>query len=115
MRDFHIDIVSTLKAIGLPVHYEMFLHSGLETPCISYMEISNIDEIRGNTHGYSRISYQVKVWSNDIAELQRYAVLIDDAMRTLGFKRTGSAELHDSNSAMMQKALTFEVIAYEEY
>lgn len=115
MKDYHKEIVTTLKAIGLPVHYEMFLHSGLETPCISYLEISNVDEMNGNTHGYSRISYQVKIWAKDISVIQTYAAQIDKAMRSLGFKRSSGVEMHDSNSAMIQKVMTFDVIAYEEY
>jgi hypothetical protein len=115
MIDYHKEIVNALNTVGLPVHYEMFLHSGLQTPCISYMEISNIDERNGDTHGYSRISYQVKLWAQDIAVLQSYIHKIDKAMRALGFRRSSSAELHDPNSAMLQKVLTYEVIAYEEY
>ena len=115
MIDYHKEVVIALQNIGLPVHYEMVLHSGLKTPCISYMEISNTDELNGNTHGYSRISYQVKIWANDIAVIQHYAASIDGVMRGLGFKRIGAVELYDTNSAMIQKAMTFEVIAYEEY
>lgn len=115
MIDLHTNIVAALKGLGLPVHYEMFLHSGLETPCISYLEISNIDELKGNTHGFSRVSYQVKVWGKDIGNIQNYAANVNGIMHELGFKRTSSAELHDTNSAMIQKVMTFEIIVYEEY
>ena len=115
MKDYHKEIVAALKTTGLPVHYELFLHSGLQTPCISYMEISNIDEMNGNTHGYSRISYQVKVWDNNIQVIQYHIQDVDRVMRGLGFKRTGSAELHDSNSTMIQKVNTYELLAYEKY
>lgn len=115
MIDLHRNVVATLKTIGLPVHYEMVLHSGLETPCISYLEVSNIDELNGNTHGYSRVSYQVKVWANNLAIIQEYAAKVDGAMRSIGFRRSSSAELYDNNSAMIQKVITYEVIAYEEY
>ena len=114
MIDFHKEIVTTLNTI-LPTHYEMVLHSGLETPCISYMELNNYDEENGNTMGYSRLMYQVKVWGNDIAELQYYALEIDKALRALGFKRTASGELYDMNSAMIQKVLTYEALALEDY
>ena len=40
MIDYHGDLVTALKTI-LPTYYEMTLHSGLATPCISYMEINN--------------------------------------------------------------------------
>ena len=80
MIDYHSTLVSALKQI-LPTHYEMTLHSGIETPCISYMELSNAAEEEGDTLGYSRLQYQIKLWGNEIATLQRYAQQIDAALR----------------------------------
>lgn len=116
MNDLHKNIVAALSTI-LPTHYEMVLHSGLDTPCISYMETNNycVTEPKGATVGYSNISYQVKVWGNDIADLQRYALEVDNALRTLGFKRVSSGELYDRNSTMIQKILTYECLAIENY
>ena len=114
MIDYHKDLVAALKNI-LPAHYEMNLHSGLATPCISYMEINNYDDATGDTLGYSRISYQVKVWGSDIGELQLYAKQIDSALRPLGFKRISSGELYDKNSTMIQKIMTYEALASETY
>lgn len=114
MIDYHTTVVSTLNTI-LPTHYEMVLHSGLETPCISYMELNNYVEANGNTMGYSRIVYQVKVWGVDIAMLQAYAQEVDSAMRALGFKRTATNELYDNNSAMIQKIMTYEALALENF
>lgn len=114
MVDYSKEIVNTLTNI-LPTYYEMVLHSGLKTPCISYMELNNAAEANGNTIGYSRLTYQVKVWGNDIAILQKYALDIDNAMRAIGFKRISSTELYDNQSAMIQKILTFEALALEEF
>lgn len=116
MIDYHKQVVSALNSI-LPTHYEMALTSKTKTPCISYMELSNIaiTEPIGATISYSRITYQVKVWATDIGVLQKYAVEIDKAMRSLGFKRISSGELYDNNSTMMQKILTFEALALEQY
>lgn len=114
MINYHKEIVAALNKI-LPTHYEMVLHSGLTTPCISYMELSNIDVNTGNTIGYSRIQYQVKVWGNDISILQEYAKEIDRSLRALGFKRVGGGELYDNQSAMIQKILTYEAIALENF
>lgn len=114
MIDYHKNLVNTLNTI-LPTHYELVLHSGIKTPCISYMETNNYTDIGGDTLGYSRITYQVKVWGNDIAVLQRYANEIDNALRPLGFKRIASNELFDTNSTMIQKILTFELYAKENY
>ena len=116
MIDYHTNLVTALNTI-LPTHYEMVLHSGLKTPCISYMEVNNYaaTEPIGATIGYSRITYQVKVWGNDIGELQKYSLQIDAVLRPLGFKRISSGELYDNNSTMIQKILTFEALALEEF
>lgn len=114
MVDFHAALVSALSTV-LPTHYEMMLHSGLKTPCISYMEINNAAETEaaGCSIGYSRLAYQVKVWGTDIAEVQRYAAKVDDVLRPIGFKRLSSNEMQDKNSAMIQKIMTYEGLARE--
>ena len=114
MINYHKELISALGTI-LPTHYEMVLHSGLETPCISYMELNNYASDNGDTIGYSRITYQVKVWSNDIAEIQEYALKIDEVLRPLGFKRIASNELFDNQSSMIQKILTYEALGLEEF
>ena len=114
MINYHAELVKALNTI-LPTHYEMVLTSQTKTPCISYMELNNNVSTDGETRGYSVITYQVKVWSKNIAELQQYALAIDAALRPLGFKRISSGELYDNNSAMIQKILTFEALALEEY
>jgi hypothetical protein len=116
MIDFHSNVVSALNTI-LPTHYEMALYSGLEVPCISYMETNNYaaSNTIGATIGYSHITYQVKVWANNIADLQKYALEVDKALRPLGFKRIASGELYDNNSTLMQKILTYEALALENY
>jgi hypothetical protein len=116
MIDNHTKLKYALETI-LPTHYEMVLHSGLDTPCISYMETNNysITEALGAVSGYSKISYQVKVWGNNIAELQHYAVLIDKVLTPLGYKRVASGELYDPQSTMIQKILTYECLALENF
>lgn len=116
MIDYSKELVSALSKV-LPTYYEMALTSKTKTPCISYMELNNYTatEPTGATVGYSYITYQVKVWSNKVAELQQYSVEIDKALRTLGFKRIASGELYDNSSTMIQKILTYEALALEEF
>ena len=116
MIDYHGKLVEALEKV-LPTDYEMRLTSGTATPCISYMEINNyaLTDIVGATLGYSRITYQVKVWANDIALIQKYAVEVDNALRPIGFKRTASRELYDPASTMIQKIMTYEALAREEF
>ena len=114
MINYHEELVSALKTV-LPTHYEMALTSNTKTPCISYMETNNYTSTSGDTLGYSYITYQVKVWGNNIGELQKYALMIDNVLRPLGFKRISSGELYDNNSTMIQKIMTFEALALETY
>jgi hypothetical protein len=93
----------------------MTLTSKTKTPCISYMEMNNYSSTSGDTLGYSRITYQVKVWGNDIETLQTYALEIDAALRPLGWTRVSAGELYDNQSTMMQKILTYEALALEDY
>lgn len=114
MVDFHTELVSALNTV-LPTHYELALTKNTKTPCISYQERNNYDTDTGDTLGYSRITYTVKVWGNDIAQIQQYVKEIDKVLRLLGFKRTSSNELHDPQSTMIQKILTYEASALENY
>lgn len=114
MINYHAELVKALSSV-LPTHYEMTLTANTQTPCISYMETNNYVSTHGETLGYSVITYQVKVWGNKIADLQKYALDVDKVLRPLGFKRTASNELYDRNSTMIQKILTYEAMALEDY
>lgn len=114
MIDYHTQLKSALSSV-LDTHYELTLTSKTKTPCISYMEINNFDEEVGDTLAYSRISYQVKVWANDIALIQRYAKEIDRVLKPLGWRRVSAGELHDRQSSMIQKIMTYEAKALERF
>jgi hypothetical protein len=114
MIDYHAKLVSALNTV-LPTCYEMALTSKTQTPCISYMEINNYSTSTGDTLGYSRITYQVKVWADNIGVIQNYALEIDKVLRPLGFMRISSGELYDNNSSMIQKIMTYEALALEDY
>lgn len=114
MIDYHSALVSALKTV-LPTHYEMTLTSDTKTPCISYMEMNNYDEAIGDSIGYSRVQFRVKVWATEIALIQKYALEVDQVLRPLGFKRISSGELYDNNSSMIQKIMTYEGLALENF
>ena len=114
MIDYCKELVSALKAV-LPTYYELALTSKTVTPCISWQERNNYVSTTGNTRGYSVISFTVKVWANDIADIMKYAVEVDKALMAIGFKRTSTGELYDTNSTMIQKIMTYEALALEEY
>ena len=114
MIDYHASLVTALNAI-LPTYYELNLTKETTVPCISYMERNNYVEVNGDTLGYSRISYQVKVQGHSLEQLQTYALQIDNVLRKLGFKRISSGELYDINSTMKQKILVYEALAKETF
>lgn len=114
MVNYHDKLVSALNTV-LPTHYEMALKPKTATPCISYMETNNYSVASGDTLGYSRLAYQVKVWGNQIADLNKYAMEIDRVLRPLGFTRMSSGELYDNQSTMIQKIMTYEALALEDY
>jgi hypothetical protein len=118
MLNYDNEVVSALNAV-LPTHYEMALTSKTAVPCISYMELNNytITEPTGADREYSRITYQIKVWANifHFKELANYVAAVDKALRPLGFKRVSTGELYDGSKTMIQKILTYECLALEEY
>lgn len=114
MIDYHKELVNALNNV-LPTHYEMTLTKQTATPCISYMEVNNYVVSNGDNLGYSRLSYQVKVWATDIKIIQKYALEIDAALRPLGFTRVSSGEMYDKNSSMIQKIMTYEALAQEDF
>ena len=114
MINYSNELVKALKTV-LPTHYEMTVNSKTATPCITYMETNNYVASSGDTLGYSRITYQIKVWGNRLADIQKYALEIDAVLRPLGFKRISSRELYDNNSTMIQKIMSYEALALEEY
>lgn len=114
MIDYNKELVSALKTV-LPTHHELALTSRNKVPCISYQERNNYVSVNGDTRGYSIISFTVKVWANKIADIMTYAVEVDDVLRPLGFKRISTNELYDHNSTMIQKIMTYECLALEEY
>lgn len=109
------EVVNALKTIGLPVNYELVLHSGMTTPCISYMLINNADDVTGDTIGYSNLAFQIKTWGHDLTVLVGYIQEIDKVLRPLGWKRTNYNELGDPNSTMMQCIATYEAMSLEEF
>lgn len=114
MIDYHSELTKALNSI-LPTYYELMLNSSIKTPCISYIGINNYAQSDGDTLGYSRVSYRVKVWGNDISKLLAYAQEIDDKLRPLGFKRVSCGELYDRESTMLQVIMTYEGLALENY
>lgn len=114
MVDNHKQFTTALNSV-LPTYHELKLTSGAAIPCISYSEINNYDAETGDTIGYSRLAFRVKLWANSIEVIQKYAKEIDKVLRPLGWRRTSSGELSDNNSSMIQKIMTYEALALENF
>lgn len=114
MIDYSKELVSALNKV-LPTYYELTLTKDISVPCISYQERNNYTYTSGNTLGYSRVSYTIKVWANEVEDIQTYSLAVDDVLRPLGFTRTNCGELHDRQSSMIQKIMTYEALGLENY
>lgn len=114
MVDYNKELVSALETV-LPTHYELALTSKNTVPCISYQERNNYVSVNGDTLGYSYVSFTVKVWANNIADIMKYSLEVDKVLRPLGFKRTSANELYDHNSTMIQKIMTYEAFCLEDF
>jgi hypothetical protein len=112
MIDYCKELVSALNTV-LPTNHELALTSKTEVPCISWQERNNYVQANGDTLGYSVLAFTVKVWARTPGELMKYALMIDDVLRPLGFKRTSSNELYNHNNTMLQKILTYEALGLE--
>ena len=86
MLDVNPLIVTELEKIGLPVLLENFIVNA-PIPCITYMEYGNRDTLVGDTLEYSEIITTVKVWSDSMSVLMSNAILIDERMKGLGYKK----------------------------
>lgn len=113
MIDYAKELISALETV-LPTHYELALTSKNKViPCISWQERNNYVVANGDTLGYSKIVFTVKIWAYNLADIMKYCVEIDNVLRPIGFTRTSSNEL--SNSTMIQRILTYEALCLEDF
>lgn len=114
MIDYHKELLSILSKI-LPTYFELNLTHDVSVPCITYLELNDYEEYKGDTLGYSIIRYQIKVWSTKLSELQSYGQKIDNALRKAGWTRVSAIELYDTDTAMKQKVFNYEARFREIY
>lgn len=112
MLDVKKQLVSTLSTI-LPTYYELIVDSSIELPCITYLEMDNSDDLTGDTLGYSNITFNVKVWANNVDEAMLYSPQIDTVMRKIGYSRIASNEL--VLGTQICKILTYQGLGLEEF
>lgn len=110
MMDYKPQLVAALQTVGT-VHYELFTDSNTKVPCITYLESRNSDRETSEILNYSDLEFTIKVWSKKVSEISSMAGQIDEVLRPLGFKRTGSNEL--THNDMIQKVMYYSAIGVE--
>jgi hypothetical protein len=96
MINYKKEFVEILQIAGVPVFYELFIRPE-HIPSISYSEYNNIETLSGDTLFYSSLGFQVKVWARTIQEVASIAGIIDDELRSAGFRREFYGEYNDGN------------------
>lgn len=110
MLDYKPLLIRELSAI-LPTYYELFVDSETETPCITIMESNNTAQEEGDTIRFSRISFNIKIWGDDISVIAAKGQELDSKMFELGFERTSYNELWMGNQC--SAIYRYEILANE--
>lgn len=110
MFRYKTELVQALNAV-LPTYDELFVDSTTETPCITYLELSNYADREGETLRYSTLNYRISLWGSINDELEEYDIQIDSIMFALGFKRRAYNELF--MDTVVRHIFTYEAQALE--
>lgn len=111
MVNYHEKMLTLLNsAVACPAYYEAWDETG-PIPCVSYIEISNSTNQKGDTLKYSDIAYSVSVWAKSVKELQDIALAIDETLESNGFIRTAAVE--QKNGDILRKIMTYTATGYE--
>jgi hypothetical protein len=107
-----LDITKSLNEI-LPCYYELFCDSKVKLPCFTYIEYENYNTMTGDTLGYSSLGYTIKVWANDVADIDNYSDKADKVMREKGYRLISSNELVVDEQ--IEKVMNYEALGVERY
>ena len=106
-------IYDELSTIGLPVQPEGSVTKEVVYPCITYRGDNDIQDLTGDTLGYSNVYYTVKVWGNRLADILTNSLKVDAVMRKLGFRRIATNELWADD--LGQKILRYRALGLEDF
>ncbi len=99
-------VVSLLK--GEPRVYALKAPNADEYPRITFFEITNVDANHADDQAYSsRMVYQVDVWSKRNPD--PIAIEVDRVMKSVGFVRTGGADLYEDDVQVYHRALRYGI------
>lgn len=81
-------------------------------PRITFFEVVNIDADSADDEVYSsRLIYQVDVWAKSNPD--PIAREVDRIMKSIGFSRSGGADLYEQETQVHHKALRFSILKEE--
>lgn len=111
MIDYKPTLKQELEKAGVPVYYELFVDSSTKTPCVTYIESNNSSYLEGDNLFYSNLSYNIKIWGNDLAILIPIANKVSNIMHAQGFKRISYNEL--SFNGQIELILIYDAVGWE--
>lgn len=111
MIDYKPSLVKELQKCGLPVYYELFVDSSTKLPCLTYIETNNSSHLEGDNLFYSNLSYNIKLWGDNLKQISPTVDKVNDIMRQLGFTRTAYNEL--AVGAQLCLILSYSSIGWE--
>lgn len=95
--------------LGGPRIYAVKAPNADEYPRITFFEITNFDANHADDAAYSsRMLYQVDVWSKENPD--QIAVEVDRIMKSIGFVRTGGADLYEDDTQVFHRALRYGIV-----
>lgn len=112
MIDYKPILVDKLNTLGLPVYYELVVDSTATTPCITFMEQSDVAHQEADNLRYSYKSFRIKLWGDSLGEMAPISIQLDELMYALGFTRTNYNELWFNEKICM--IFDYRGLAYEK-
>ena len=109
MLDVTKEMIEKLDEI-LPTYKETS-NQKLDVPVITYFLYNDPQQETGDTQIYSTIFWVVKVWDTNMENMMANTLLVDDAMRSLGYKRVNINQMDDGT--LLSNVLTYSGKAKE--
>lgn len=109
MLDVTKEMIEKLDEI-LPT-YQDTPNQKLDVPVITYFLYSDPQQETGDTQIYSTISWVVKVWDTNIENMMANTLLVDEVMRSLGYRRVNINQMGDGT--LFSNVLTYSGKAKE--
>ena len=101
MIDTKQEFVAALQSTGYDVYYEAF-YQPVNRPCITYKEVDNFENQKGDTLKYSKVSYQIKLYVKSVQEMDTASSAIDEALDEIGYDRYFTLEDVDNNDYLVK-------------